>query len=193
MSLEKEAKKAKRRYVFDQAILTTLKLGTIVSLAIMAPNAMRIIKLFGWIPSKRNPMYTFEGVIERLKRRKLIQQENKNSKKSFQITDKGKLFLWKLESKYIKLSIPKKWDKKWRLIIFDIKEQDRFHRDAVRVMLQNIGCVKLQNSVWVYPYDCEGVITLLKANYEIGEEVLYVIAEIIEEDAWLRKYFKLNT
>jgi len=59
-------------------------------------------------------------------------------------------------------------------------------------MLQNVGCVRLQNSVWVYPYDCEEVVELLKANYKIGEELLYIIAEKIEGDQWLKKYFKLN-
>src|SRR3989344_3660187 len=195
MSLEKEAKNERRRYMFEQAIRTTLKLGTIIGLAVLAPNAMRIIKLFGWVPTKRNPIYSFDDAITRLKRKGFIRFESgdkDNKNKFLKITDKGKLFLWKLESKYITLPRPNKWDRRWRLIIFDIKEQERFHRDTVRVMLQNIGCVRLQNSVWVYPYDCEEAITLLKANYKIGEEVLYIIAEKIEEDTWLKKYFKLD-
>jgi DNA-binding transcriptional regulator PaaX len=190
MSLEKEVKNARRRYIFEQAILTALQLGTILGLAIFAPNAMRIIKLLGWMPSKRDPKYTFGNALERLRQKGLIIADKE--KNSFRITEKGKLFLWKLESKYLTLEKPKKWDKRWRLIIFDIKESDRFQRDAIRVMLQNIGCVRLQNSVWAFPYDCEEVISLLKLNYKIGEEVLYIIAEKVEGDEWLKKYFKLE-
>lgn len=190
MSLEKEAKRERRKYIFEQAILTTLKIGTIIAWAIMFPNAMRVIKLLGWLPTKRDPKYSFENAITRLKQKRLVKVVA--GKESLQITDKGRLFLWKLESKYLVLKKPSKWDKKWRLIIFDIKEQDRYHRDAVRVMLQNIGCIRLQNSVWVYPYDCEEVVTLLKMNHKIGEEVLYIIAEKIEGDEWLKKYFKLT-
>lgn len=190
MTLEKDLKKERRKYIFEQAILTTLKIGTIVTFAIMFPNALRVIKMLGWLPTKRDPKYSFENALTRLKQKGLVKAGG--DKNSLQITDKGKLFLWKVESRYLTLKKPSKWDKRWRLIIFDIKEQDRSHRDAVRVMLQNIGCVRLQNSVWVYPYDCEEVITLLKMNYKIGEEVLYIIAEKIEEDLWLKKHFKLS-
>jgi len=192
MSLEKEAKKERRRYVFQQAILTTLKLGTILSVGLLIPNAMKIVKLLGWIPTARDPRYSLENAITRLKNKGLVITEKKDKKDFYKITPKGKLYLWKYESQAFKIRKPKKWDKRWRLIIFDIKEQDRFQRDAIRVMLQNIGCVKLQNSVWVYPYDCEEVITLLKANYETGDEVLYIIAEKVENDSWLKKHFKLD-
>jgi CRISPR/Cas system-associated endoribonuclease Cas2 len=189
VGVEKEAKSVKRRYIFEQAILATLQLGMMVGLAVFMPNSMRILKLLGWTPTKRDPKYTFGSALDRLEQKGLVIKNEE--KQSYRITIKGKLFLWKLESKYLAIEKPKRWDKRWRLIIFDIKEKDRFQRDAVRVMLQNIGCIHLQNSVWVYPYDCEEAIALLKANHEIGQEVLYIIAEKIEEDQWLRKYFNL--
>jgi hypothetical protein len=43
--------------------------------------------------------------------------------------------------------------------------------------------------VWVYPYDCEDLITLLKADFKIGKDLLYVITESIENDKWLRQSF----
>jgi len=52
--------------------------------------------------------------------------------------------------------------------------------------------MRLQNSVWVYPYDCEDLITLLKADFEIGKEVLYVIADKIENEKVLLKDFGLE-
>lgn len=191
MSLEKEAKKERRRYMFQEAILTSLKLGTILSVGLLMPNAIKVIKMLGWIPTARDPKYSLENAITKLKNKGLIITEKKDGKNFYKITQKGKLYLWKYESKSFTIKKPKKWDKRWRMIIFDIPEVDRFQRDAIRIMLQNLGCVCLQNSVWVYPYDCEEVITLLKTNYEIGEEVLYVIAEKIENDHWLKKYFKL--
>jgi len=192
MSLEKEAKRERRRYMFQEAILTSLKLGTILSVGLLMPNAIRVIKMLGWIPTARDPKYSLQSAIIRLKKKGLIIAEKKDGKDFYKITQKGKLYLWKYESQAFKIKKPKKWDKRWRLIIFDIPEKERFQRDATRVMLQNIGCVCLQNSVWVYPYDCEEVVTLLKSNYKMGEEVLYIIAEKIEGDEWLKKYFKLT-
>ncbi|KKQ77673.1 MAG: hypothetical protein A3A96_01175 [Candidatus Zambryskibacteria bacterium RIFCSPLOWO2_01_FULL_39_39] len=191
MSLEKEAKIQRRRYLFHQAILTTLKVSGFITLAVCAPNALGILKTCGWIGTKKNPIYNLMGTVQKLEDKGFIEIKKNRDGEHLKITNKGKLFLWKLESKHLVIKKPKKWDKRWRLIVFDIKEQDRFQRDATRVMLQNIGCVRLQNSVWAFPYDCEEVVTLLKAHYEIGEEVLYIIAEKIENDSWLKKHFKL--
>jgi DNA-binding transcriptional regulator PaaX len=191
MNIEKEAKKERSWNKFEQAILESLKMGTVISAAILAPNTLKILKLLGWLPTVRDPKYSLENAIERLKRKELIFLQKKDGKNFYKITQKGKFYLWKFESKAFTIKKPKKWDKRWRLIIFDIPEKERFQRDAIRVMLQNIGCVCLQNSVWVHPYDCEEVVDLLKINYEIGEEVLYIIAEKIEGDEWLKKHFKL--
>jgi DNA-binding transcriptional regulator PaaX len=191
-STEEEAKKNRTRNKFEQAILFALKTGVFIGLAILAPNALKILKTFGWIPSLRDPKYSLEKAVDRLKRKGLIVSDKKEGNDFYKVTQKGKLYLWKYESQQFKIKKPKKWDKRWRLIIFDIPEKHRFQRDATRIMLQNIGCVCLQNSVWVYPYDCEEVVDLLKVNYEIGEEVLYIIAEKIEGDEKLKKHFKIN-
>jgi len=76
-------------------------------------------------------------------------------------------------------------------VIFDIKEWKRGVRDELRNWLLHLGFVRLQNSVWVYPYDCEDILVLLKSNFKIGKEVLYITADKIENDYWLRKEFSL--
>ena len=55
-----------------------------------------------------------------------------------------------------------------------------------------IGFVRLQDSVWVYPYDCEDLITLLKADFRVGKDVLYLIVDSIENDKYLRAEFNLT-
>lgn len=57
--------------------------------------------------------------------------------------------------------------------------------------MSEIGFVRLQDSVWVYPYDCEDFVALLKAELKIGKDVLYAIVDTIEQDKNLRRYFNL--
>ncbi len=57
--------------------------------------------------------------------------------------------------------------------------------------MREIGFVRLQDSVWVYPYDCEDFIALLKAELKIGKDVLYAIADTIEHDKGIRRHFNL--
>lgn len=89
------------------------------------------------------------------------------------------------------LDQPARWDKKWRIVIFDIPEKRRRTRDEVRRLLTSVGFYRLQNSVWVYPYDFEDIIGLLKTDLGIGKDVLYIIADEIENDKYLRQHFHL--
>jgi len=58
--------------------------------------------------------------------------------------------------------------------------------------LSRLGFVKLQNSVWVFPYDCEELIVMMKSSLFLGKDVLYITGEKIENDMWLREIFGLN-
>ena len=108
------------------------------------------------------------------------------------LTQKGKAELEKMEKMEYKIVLPKKWDKKWRVIIFDIKENRRNLRTKIRRTLFTLGFKRLQDSVWVFPYDCEDLITLLKADFKIGKDLLYLIVEKIENDKSLRDWYQLN-
>ena len=78
------------------------------------------------------------------------------------------------------------------MVIFDIKEGRRSLRHTLRETLRAVGFTKLQYSVWVYPYDCEDLITLLKVDFKVGKDLIYVIADSIENDGWLKKRFGLG-
>lgn len=75
--------------------------------------------------------------------------------------------------------------------MFDIPERRRRVRTRVRQTLTTMGFYRLQDSVWVYPYDCEELIILLKADFKIGKDLLYVIADKVEHDAPLKTHFGL--
>ena len=108
------------------------------------------------------------------------------------LTQQGEDKLIRFELLGYKLKKPKKWDKKWRMLIFDIKEERKRTRDKIRFTLNRIGFLRLQDSVWVYPYDCEDFVTLMKADFKIGRDLLYLIVDTIEGDAKIKNYFKLR-
>ena len=108
------------------------------------------------------------------------------------ITKKGKLFLLRntfYKNKKIK---KEKWDGKWRVLIFDIPESLRFIRDQIRATLVAVGFKRLQDSVWIYPYNCEDLIILLKTDLEIGKDLLYMIVDTLEDDEEIKNYFGLK-
>src|SRR3989344_7150077 len=44
-----------------------------------------------------------------------------------------------------------KWDGLWRLVVFDISEENRKLRDLLRRKLRSLGFAMFQKSVWVTP------------------------------------------
>jgi DNA-binding transcriptional regulator PaaX len=188
-NLEIEIKKEIRATKIQKVVLQTIATAGILSVALLAPNALQALKIFGINKkSKINRERSINISRERLIKKGLVEY-SKNGMLSLTIT--GQKQLAKIERMEFKVKIPKKWDGKWRVLIFDIQERKRLTRDKIRVTLNYIGFIKLQNSVWVYPYDCEDLITLLKADFGIGREVLYMIVDKIENDKTLRSHFKL--
>ena len=174
-------------------ILVTIGLTAFLSFALIAPNALQALKLLG-LGKKREDRqkYYIDMAIEKLCKRGLIETITKaNGEKYARLTPEGKKSLLKFEFEGLSKQKPKKWDSKYRVVIFDIKENIRFSRDDLRYMLLKFGFVRLQNSVWVYPYPCEGAINLLKTHLEIGDEVVYMTVESIKNDEWLHKKFNL--
>ena len=83
------------------------------------------------------------------------------------------------------------WDGKWRVVIFDVHEKQRKKRDRLRAELATVGFRRLQDSVWIYPFDCEEMLALLKLDVKLGRDVLYFITDKMEGDDYLRRLFSL--
>ena len=87
----------------------------------------------------------------------------------------------------------KVWDKKWRIVIFDIKSDRREKRDALRRMLKRSGFEQLQKSAWIFPFDCRQEVSLIKDYFDIKDiECRLVVASDIGDDITFKKKFKIS-
>ncbi|MCD6539117.1 MAG: CRISPR-associated endonuclease Cas2 [Candidatus Omnitrophica bacterium] len=59
------------------------------------------------------------------------------------------------------------WDKKWRILIYDIPEKYKIKREYLRKFLKNLGFGKVQNSCWVSPYDYSREVSLFSQEQKI--------------------------
>lgn len=83
------------------------------------------------------------------------------------------------------------WDKKWRMVIFDIPEKRRKVRDALRGHLRQIGFYELQKSVFVHPYPCADEIEFLVEFHQVRPHVRQLTVHAIDNDLHLRRKFNL--
>lgn len=185
-NIEEISRKRKSRKYIQEAILTTVEAVGVITLATVAPNATKLLKSFGYDPVRRQ-----KEIIKRA-REKLVNDSLLVYENGFlRLTVKGKSELDKIKLRNWKLDKPKKWDGRWRMLIFDIPEYRKNIRNKVRQTLMHIGFIRLQDSVWLYPYDCEDLVVLLKADFKIGKDLLYLIVDSIEDDKVFRKAFGL--
>lgn len=118
----------------------------------------------------------------------------KRSKKSqmVRLTQKGVCEMLKYRMKN-KCADKKVWDGKWRIIVFDIKEETRRDRNFLRQQLKWIGFQELQKSVWVFPYEVRDELRefakLCKCKFQ--GDVRFILADKIERDNVLRQQFSL--
>ncbi|MEX2013814.1 MAG: CRISPR-associated endonuclease Cas2 [Parcubacteria group bacterium] len=184
--LEEKSRKTTRRKNLQSIILTTVARAGIISVGLLAPNVIGAMAKLGLIPNKRQREYVSSSASRMVKKGLL-----KYNGKFYDLTPLGQEHLRRWEFGNFKLNKPKKWDGKWRLVIFDIPDKKRKTRDQLRVLLRSAGFYLLQESVWVYPYDCEDIIALLKTDFGIGKNLLYLIVEELENDQHLREEFGL--
>lgn len=190
--IEKKIKKQVRLSKLQEGILFSIALGA-TAFSLVVPNILKIMHWSGLEKRLRQKEFSINRSLNNLIKKDLVVFVEKRGKKFLEVTDKGKVFLQKEKSKLDHINKKKrKWDKKWRIVIFDIKEHKKDLRDKVRNTLIDIGFLKLQNSVWIYPYDCEDFIKLLKVDFEIGKDVLYIVADEIENSKWILNHFNLS-
>ncbi len=180
---EKLGKDRLRRIILD-----SVATAGVLSVGLVAPNVIGAMSKLGISPKSRQREYISSSATKLTERGLLKFKDG-----YYQLTVDGEKLLRRWELVDYKLNKPKKWDGKWRMIIFDIPEKKQKIRRQITNLFNQAGFRRLQDSVWVYPYDCEDIIGLLKTELGVGREVLYVIANEIENDRHLRSEFKLNS
>lgn len=148
-----------------------------------------------WKSSKEFRKYKRKKVYNtfyNLQRAGYIDIGKRNNQFYFALTEKGKKKAGWLQIDSLEVKRPKKWDRKWRIVMFDIAQIKKFYRELFRGKLKELGFYPLQKSVWVIPFNCSDEIELLKDFFGLSEkEVKLVVATDIGNDARLRKNFKI--
>lgn len=114
--------------------------------------------------------------IRYLKRRHYLEKIQEGDKRLYRLTAKGKYEILRLRFvEHMMKAREKKWDRAWRILIFDIPEWMHKYRDFMRRLLKDNGFQMWQFSVWVTKYDPEPALRdLLK---HLGLHKYYSIIE----------------
>lgn len=174
-------------------ILKYLMLGGALFLILSSPAGSR--RFLKEIPKefKRYKRLKLHRVLSYLRAQNKIQYIEKNGVIVVQITAEGKQHLKKFDFDNLSLNRPKIWDKKWRLVIFDIPEKKKIAREALRQKLKDLEFYKFQDSIWATPFPCEEEINLVKNVFNLSDFWLDVIVteNLGSRECQLREQFNL--
>ena len=106
--------------------------------------------MYGWIPDEYKK-HNFYQLISRSYKAKFIEKIEKNGKIYLRITSQGQK---EIQRDFPMFSLQnRKWDGKWRIVMFDIEEVNRQVRERLRLKLKELGFGMLQESVFISPHD----------------------------------------
>jgi len=177
-------------------LLMFLALGGVVFVGALAPAIFSAIhKSGGKRQHKRYSKKQIQRAVSVLKYRKMIEiVQEKNGKTKVKLTNKGEKRIREFCFDTLKINKPRTWDKRWRVLIFDIPVKPVIYnkaREALRHKIKELGFFQLQKSVWIYPYECEDELLFLAEIYKVERFIEILTVEKFLHEDQMRKKFKL--
>ncbi len=188
----------KERYgeLAKQILLGVALVGVVIVVA-AAPGVVLAAKLFEYQLKQSPKNYERQKArraLQRLEKNRLLKIKEKNGTFIIELTKEGKRMVQQIQLENLQISKSPRWDKKWRIVIFDIPEEAlRAAREILRAKLKEWEFYPLQKSVWVSPWPCEKEMHIVAQAYGITRYVNVVVAEKIVNDAVLRKHYGLSS
>jgi len=94
--------------------------------------------------------------------------------KELEITEEGQK---RLETLFKEYSSPPEWSGEWYLVNFDIPETMRWKRDILRKRLKEMGFGKLQDSIWISPFNLLAEVEKILNKYSLDPYVILSISD----------------
>lgn len=127
------------------------------------------------------------NAIQRLKDKGCLERIEKNGRILYRITEIGRSRI----EKY--LFDQETWDGKWRIVMFDIPEEQKKLRNALRSILKRCRFKQFQRSVWISPFDVLDEVEKYVDENNLHKEVWYFLANSSKNDDSMIEMFLNQT
>lgn len=185
-------KKKKKLGAVQQKILLLLLGGFALSCSRSPSKTLQIIRGMREAWKDINKQAADRAIQALYDSRLLEQKENADGTITLVLNEDGRKRALTYRIKNMRAPLPSKWDKKWRFILFDIPEDEREARDAIREHLESMNFYCLQKSVWVYPFDCKNEIDFIIELLNVRKYVRFIIADYLDNEEHVKHFFKLH-
>lgn len=168
----------------EKEIIKLVGAGMLVAASVVAPNLPQALKPF----LKRHGPKGFKKTLERLEEKGVIYLGGEKIK----LTKKGLALQQEIQSQELEIEKPDEWDNIWRLVSYDIPDYLKKERDWFRQNLERLGFEKVQESLWVYPYECKEAIAVLAQSLKLSPHVIVMTTDYLPRQAKWKRIFRLR-
>mgnify|MGYP001610766475 CR=1 FL=1 len=175
----------------QKKVLILLAGGVGLSLAGTPKKYFAVIKSVADEWNKINET-SLKRAIKSLYESKLIEaREHENGSMTVVLSEDGrkKVLTYNMDTMTVKK--PAVWDKKWRMVMFDIPNKRKKERDVLRNMLKQLGFIKYQESAFILPYECKNEVDYVVEFFNLRPHVRFLEISKFDDDLALKRSFGL--
>lgn len=159
--------------------LQVLGVAGLAGIIIVAPNALQ-----GLAPLLKKTSIKDSDharLLKELKRQGLVYITQSGSEIHYTLTPAGAYRLQEVVIDELVIPRPSKWDKRWRLVAFDIPVAQSRSRQKFVGKLQTLNFTMLQKSLWVHPFPCFEQIEQLAGHYNVMRHCALIEVSKLDE------------
>ena len=172
-----------------QKVLLLLEAGISLGLTRRPDKYFKVVRqtIKAW---KKIDEQNLRRVIKRLYQSNLVASKtNPDGTESLILSDDGKRRALRYHFDKMQIPKPAKWDKLWRIVIFDIPEDQKAGRDALARKLKILGFYPIQKSVFILPYKCKNEIEYIAEMFNVKPFVRFMTVKEIDIESDLKRKF----
>lgn len=155
-------------------------------MAAAAPNTLQLIDYFD--PKGRDERNRIWKAIKYLEEKNRVILREEHGHTYVFLTKEGKVRLNEDSIGELAIARPRRWDHKWRMVMFDLPARHNKVRDAFRLKLEDLGFRQYQRSVFIIPFECHEEVHTIAAWYGVDEYIRYIVATEVHD---MRDFIKL--
>ncbi len=132
----------------------------------------------------------FKKTVDTLYASKLIKRtDHKDGSVTLVLSQEGRRRALRYHLETLMIRPQKRWDGKWRVVMYDIPERIRGLRQEINHTLRTLGFVEVQHSVFAHPFECADEIEFLIEAYSARPYVRRMLVEEMDIAKPLKKAF----
>ncbi len=174
-------------------LLTTIATaGCLIVVATISPHFFAKFLYVYFKEKNREMAWKRAARLRELEKKKVVSfTEMPDGAIKIELTHRGKKLLRQYKLEELKIDTSKPWDKKWRLISYDIPEYKKNARRALSTKFRKLKLFQLQKSLWVSAYPCLEEMEFICAVFDINlnHHIFYLEVPKVPKEEKIKRWF----